>query len=172
VHDCGINSVHDGSTDGVPAGVLMARGAGLGAAFGGLLGLFIAPVADLVAFREQPFDVGTFFLGIFTGPVGVLYGLITGLTVGFVVAMLPVERRTVTTVRWIAATVGPATVAMIGWFLFRPTLHVGPNQSRDHVIETLVVAYFYPCASAFLVAVVGAPRLVAPARLDDTPSWR
>ena len=162
----------DWSADDPSAGILLGRGAGLGALFGGLFGTFIAPVTDLLTFGDEPFDPGTFILGIFTGPVGLLYGLFAGLTVGLVVALVPATRRTVTMVRWVSATVGPASVAVISWFLFRPSFRVGPNETRDHVVETLVVAFGYPCASAFLVGLVGGPKLLAPTRLDATPSWR
>jgi len=67
--------------------------------------------------------------------------------------------------------VGPAIVALIGWWLFRPSLTAGPNETRDHVIETLMLAYIYPCSTAFIVAVLGGPKLVAPVRADEAPSW-
>ncbi len=166
------NDVSDGAVGDAPtAGVMLARGAGYGALFGGVCGLFIAPVTDLVTFTDERFDPATFLLGVFTAPVAACYGLVAGLGAASVVALVPNRRLTPNVARWSAALVGPMIVAAIGWWLFRPSLTPGDNETSDHVAETLMIAYIYPCVTAFGVALVGGPRLVAPVRNDDSPSW-
>lgn len=166
--DVATSGVEDPAT---AAGVAFARGAGYGALFGGIFGLFIAPVTELVTFTDDRFDPGTLLLGVFTAPVGAFYGLIAGISVAAAFSLLPRHRRTRTTARWTAVIVGPAIVSLIGWWLFRPSLTVGANQTRDHVVETLMIAYIYPGVTSLGVALTAGHRLVAPVRGDDTPSW-
>ena len=162
---------HD-SRDDLSSGELLAKGAALGAVFGGLFGVFIAPVTELVSFGDHPIEPAMFVLAIYTAPVGLIYGLLAGLGAGASVVLLPPHARTPATARLLAATTGPAVVALLSWGLFgRPTFTVGANQTRQHVIESLMIAYVYPCGSALLVGAVGGSRLVAPVRRHDTPSW-
>lgn len=165
-------SNHDDVSGETPgAGAMLARGAGYGALFGGICGIFIAPVSEAVTSHDGRFVPSTFLLAVFTTPVAACYGVVAGLGAATVVSLLPPRRRTGAAARWTSAVVGPAIVAVIGWWLFRPSLTPGPNETRDHVIETLMLAYIYPCSTAFIVAVLGGPKLVAPVRADEAPSW-
>jgi len=151
-------------------GVVVARGVGYGAVAGGLAAVFIAPVTDLVTFTDDRFDPASILLAVLTAPVGAVYGLVAGLGCGAVVAFLPAHRQTPTVARWTAALVGPAIVALIGWWLFRPSLTFGENETPDHAVETLVIAYIYPCTAAFIIGLIGGPRLVAPVTDGDARS--
>ena len=150
-----------GSRDDVSGGETLAKGAALGAVFGGSFGVFIAPVTELVSFGDHPIEPAMFVLAIYTAPVAAIYGVFAGLAVAAAVLSLPSRLRTPPMARVIAATIGPTVIAVISWGLFgRPTFTIGPNQTRSHVIESLTLAYVYPCGSALIVRALGGSKLV------------
>lgn len=148
-------------------GLLVARGAGYGALLGAAFGLFVAPVTELVAFTDGRLDLSTIVLGVFTAPVGMLYGLVAGFLAGAAVLLVPERRRRPVVVRSVAAAAGAFVVIAISWLLIDPSLAVGPNENRRHVVERAVAFYAYPGLSAALCGAVGGLRLVAPDRLAD-----
>ena len=150
-----------GSRDEVSSGETLAKGAALGAVFGGLFGVFIAPVTELVSFGDHPIEPAMFVLAIYTAPVAAIYGMVAGLAAAAAVVSLPSRLRTPRMARLLAATTGPAVVAVISWGLFGPpSFTIGPNQTRGHVIESLTLAYLYPCGAALIVGALGGSRLV------------
>ena len=157
----------DLGTDRAPSmGLILARGAGYGSLLGGLFGFFIAPASTLVT-SDDPFEPLMFVLGMYTAPVGFLYGLVVGLAAAALVIMVPVARRTRDVARLVAALGGSVAVVAISALVFHPSLTVTQNEPIENIVETAVIFYAYPALSALLCGALFGQRLVAPDTLAD-----
>ncbi len=93
-HAANMSNHGDASGDTPGAGAMLARGAGYGSLFGGLCGIFIAPVSEAVTSHDGRFVPSTFLLAVFTAPVAACYGVVAGLGAATAVSLLPPQRRT------------------------------------------------------------------------------
>lgn len=154
------------------AGLVVARGAGYGAALGTVFGVLVIPAAGLLDIGDDTTDLTavallTVLVAPFTAVFGLLYGAVAGLVAAGVMTAVPSRRRSTWLARPAVAVVAALTVAGISWLVFRPSMSVGANEANGHVIERAVLFYVYPGVSALIAGALVGHRLVAPSRLGD-----
>ncbi len=151
-----------------PVGTILLRGLGYGAMWGGISGYLVFPLTQLLSGASLR-DVGLgLLLGVLSAPFGMLYGCLAGVVVAGAFAPIRGVRHPGRNARILAAVVAPPVVAAISWLVFRPSLRVGANESRSHVVERVLLFYGVPCACALLIGALFGASLARPFDVDET----
>ena len=154
----------------VPVGLILLRGLGYGALSGGISGYLLFPLTQLLSGSSLG-DIGLgFLLGVLSAPFGMLYGCLAGVVVAGAVAPIRNLGHPARNARVLAAVVGPLVVGAVSWLVFRPSLHVGANENRSHVLERVLLFYAVPCGCALLAGGLFGAALVRQLEVDETPA--
>jgi hypothetical protein len=149
----------DGSGQRPPVGLVLARGLGWGALLGMVCGFVIPTATDLLTFRDSKPGVAWFLLGLYTAPFGLMFGAIAGIIAAACFVPLATLGRPGLVARIVSAVVGPLVVAGLSLALFNPRLEVGPNETQEHLNQTILMFYLLPCCSALVAGALFGDRL-------------
>ena len=144
------------------AGTMILRGLAWGAALGCVAGFVLPAATELLMDQQVDEAASSLLLGVFTGPIGLLFGAVTGAVVAACCIPLADSRHPTLGARAVAAVIGPVVVVLLSLALFRPRFEIGANQTRSHLVETVLVFVALPALAAFVAAVLFADRLVKP----------
>lgn len=141
---------------------MVLRGFTWGAVLGFAAGFALPAATELLIDQQVDEAASSLLLGFFTGPIGLLFGAVTGSVVAACCIPAATSAHPAMGARAISAVIGPVLVVLISLAVFRPRFEVEANQTRDHLVETVLVFVVLPAAAAFVAAVVFGDRLVRP----------
>lgn len=138
----------------------VGRGAGWGALLGAVGGFFVPLFSQFSIGGGELSEVPVLLLiGLYTVIFGALYGCLAGVMTSLALAR---NRRRGPLSRLLGATVAAASVIVVSWLVFGPSLEVGPNETVGHVRERVAIFYAVPGLLAFVGGFAMTPRLNRP----------